>query len=138
MELDDLIHEKITKLCKNGDDLIEKEQYDEAIVQYNLALDLLPYPKKDWEASTWIYSAIGDAFFMKEDYINSSKCFYDALNCPDGTVNPFILLRLGQSLFELGYEKKAKEYLLKAYMVEGIRVFSNEDDKYKDLIMDII
>lgn len=138
MELDDLLHEKITELCKSGDDLIEKEQYDEAIVQYNFALDLVPYPKKDWEASTWIYSAIGDAFFMKEDYKNSSNCFYDALNCPDGIVNPFILLRLGQSLFELGDEKKAKEYLLKAYMIEEIQIFSNEDDKYKDLIMDII
>ena len=138
MELDNLLYEKIMKLCNDGDHLSEQERYDEAITQYNLALDLVPYPKKDWEASTWIFSAIGDAFFMKNDYKNSSNCFYDALNCPDGKVNPFILLRLGQSLFEMGDEKRAKEYLLKAYMVEGIQIFSNEDDKYLNLLKGII
>lgn len=63
---------------------------------------------------------------------------YNALNCPSGISNPFILLRLGESLFECGEMDKAKEYLLRAYMIEGYKIFFNEDDKYFELIVDMV
>ncbi len=138
MELDERLYEKITDLCDEGEGLLEEGLYEKALTKYKKALDLLPLPKEEWEASTWIYSAIGDTYFLKKDYKTASTYFYNALNCPDGISNPFILLRLGQSLFEIRDLEKSKEYLLKAYMLEGYNIFNDEDDKYINLILDII
>lgn len=138
MILDDKLYRKIVDLCNDGDDLIEDDNYNEAIVKYKAALDLVPLPKNKWEASTWIYTALGDTYFLKEDYIRASEYFYNALNCPEGISNPFVLLRLGQSLYESCEFSKAKEFLLKAFMVEGVRIFNAEDEKYLELIIDLI
>lgn len=48
----------------------------------------------------------------------------------NGYHNPFILLRLGQSFLENNDTKQAKEFLLRAYMLEGENIFEEEDEKY--------
>ncbi|MED4402852.1 hypothetical protein ABET41_16005 [Metabacillus fastidiosus] len=121
-----------------GNDFVEKGQVNKAIESYIEALDLVPLPKNDWETSTWIYTALGDTYFYDCDYEMAKNNFYNALNCPNGGSNPFIILRLGESLFECGEIDKAKEYLLRAYMLEGYKIFFNEDDKYFELIVDMI
>jgi tetratricopeptide (TPR) repeat protein len=138
MELQDDLYEEILSLCSDGDNLVEESRFDAAIEIYLKALDLVPDPKNNWEASTWIYTAIGDTYYIKGDYEASKNYFFEAINCPDGIENPFILLRLGESLYELNEFVKAKEYLLKAYMLEGNEVFQDENEKYLKLIIDII
>lgn len=138
MELDDKIHAKIVQLCEEGDSLIDEEEFDKAIEKYSMALELVPSPRSYWEASTWIYTALGDAYFLNDDYEMAKSNFYNAINCPDGTSNPLIQLRLGESLFECGEFDKAREHLLKAYMLEGYKIFEEEEDKYFELIKDII
>ncbi|MER2169627.1 MAG: hypothetical protein ABS938_03230 [Psychrobacillus psychrodurans] len=138
MELDDKIYAQIIRLCEEGDSLIDEEEFDKAIEKYSNALELVPLPKTDWEASTWIFTALGDTYFINEDYDMAKNNFYNALNCPDGFSNPLILMRLGESLFECREWEKAKEYLLKAYLLEGYKIFNEEDDKYFELIRDII
>ncbi|GGA28702.1 hypothetical protein GCM10011384_17680 [Psychrobacillus lasiicapitis] len=59
---------------------------------------------------------------------------FNAINCPDGIENPFIMLRLGETLYELGDVNKAKDYLLRAYILEGYSIFENEEEKYFDVI----
>ncbi|MCY8232264.1 tetratricopeptide repeat protein [Priestia endophytica] len=138
MELNDKVYNQIVQLCDIGNALIEKGQVDKAIESYTEALDLVPLPKNEWETSTWIYTALGDSYFYNGNYELAKSHLYNALNCPDGASNPFILLRLGESLFECGELDKAKEYLLRAYMLEGYKLFFDEDDKYFQLIMDMI
>ncbi|MEO3943987.1 tetratricopeptide repeat protein [Gorillibacterium sp. CAU 1737] len=138
MELDDQAYKRIVQLCKEGDTFVEMGQLAAAIESYTAALDLVPLPKNDWETSTWIYSALGDAYFYMKDYENAKNQFYHALNCPDGVSNPFLLLRLGESLYECGDLEKAKEYLLRAYLLEGYKIFFNEEDQYFKLILDLI
>lgn len=138
MKLDNMVHKKIEELSQEGNILMENNKFDEAIEKFNAAIALVPSPKSEWEASTWLYTAIGDAFFLKKDYKNAKDSFYNALNCPKGLSNPFILLRIGQSLFECKELDKAKEFLLKAYMLEGTGVFNDEDEKYIELIKEII
>jgi len=48
------------------------------------------------------------------------------------------MLRLGESLYELGEVNKSKEYLLRAYILEGYSIFYSEDDKYFQVIKDEI
>jgi tetratricopeptide (TPR) repeat protein len=138
MELEEKLYHTVVKLCEDGDNLLDDEKYHDAIKKYQTALDLIPSPKTDWEASTWIYTAIGDAYFLAEDYPMAKEHFYNALNCPDGISNPLILLRLGESLLECNEVEKAKDFLLRAYMVEGEKIFEEEDKKYFNLIKPII
>ncbi|NLW46056.1 MAG: hypothetical protein GXY86_01770 [Firmicutes bacterium] len=138
MELEDQLHAEIISLCSEGDQLVEINKYNEAIEKYIKALNLIPEPKTDWEASTWIYTALGDTCFINGNFVESKDYFYDAINCPGGMDNPFIILHLGESLFELGDLEKAKEYLMKAYMLEGYDVFDCEDEKYYLMIKNLI
>ncbi|MFJ7973568.1 tol-pal system YbgF family protein [Psychrobacillus sp. NPDC096389] len=134
MELHDELYERIVSLCSQGDDLVNSFEFENAIKMYLKALDLVPEPKQNWEASTWIYTALGDTSYMNKDYDASKHFLFNAINCPDGIENPFIMLRLGETLYELGDVNKAKEYLLRAYILEGYSIFENEDDKYFDVI----
>lgn len=138
MKLNEGTHKQIIKLCNEGNRLFENEHFDQAIPKYNNALNLVPSPKNQWEASTWIYTALGDSYFFKKNFEKATNFFYEALNCPDGLKNPFILLRLGESLFECDEIYKAKNFLLKSYFLEGEDIFAGEDKKYFDLIKDII
>ncbi len=58
MELADHIYDKIKALSEKGNELINTDQFDAAVVKFNEALDLVPEPKTDWKASTWLYAAI--------------------------------------------------------------------------------
>ena len=138
MELKSELYQKVTELCEEGDKFFEDDNYNAAVLKYNEALEILPFPKNDWEASTWIYTALGDTYYMKKNYKLATECLYNALNCPDSLDNPFVNLRLGQSLYEIREFSKAKEYLLRAFMIEGYSIFNGEDNKYFELIEDII
>lgn len=136
--LDDELYEKIQQLCEVGDELAEDEKYSKAIEKYTQALELLPEPKYIYEAASWIYTAIGDSLYLAEDFENATDNFQQALKCEGGLGNPFIVLRIGECFYELGNTQKAKEYLIQAYMIEGEDIFSEEDEKYFDLIKDMI
>jgi tetratricopeptide (TPR) repeat protein len=137
-EIEDHIYNEIEALSEEGNLLAEKGNYDSAIEKFKEAFSLVPDLKKEWETSTWLLTSIGDMYFFKNDFDSASKFFYDALNCPDGIENPFINLRLGQSLMELGQIQMSKEYLLRAYMIEGKEIFEEEDQKYFSLIEDLV
>lgn len=134
MELDDNTHQQITRLSEQGDVFAENSAFDKAIKQYQDALKLLPDPKNQWEASTWLYVAIGDAFFYATNYKEAYNNFMNALNCPDALDNPFIHLRIGQSLYHLESYDKAIDSLLKAYMLDGEEIFEDEDSIYLDFL----
>jgi len=138
MSMDDKIYNKIQELCECGDDLTDLEQYEDAIEKYTQALNLIPEPKYYYEASTWVYTAIGDALFYLENYSHALNMFQEALKCPDGIGNPFVLVRIGECFFETDCLDNAKNYLLQAYMVEGEEIFENEDEKYFEVIKDLI
>ena len=134
--LADNVYEEITKLCSKGDLEAENGEYSKAITYYRQALEKVPDPKTDWEASAWIYAALGDACWFMGDYETAKDYFYDAYNCSDGA-NPFILLRLGQALAECDANEKAREFLLRAYVLMP-EVFEGEDDKHYNIIKDLI
>jgi tetratricopeptide (TPR) repeat protein len=137
-ELDDKTYESVKTLSEQADALVENDELETAIATYEQALGLIPEPKTNWEASTWLYASIGDTYFFLEDFEKAASNMYNALNCPDGHTNAFIYLRLGESQLELGERKKARENLLRAYMLEGAEIFEEEDPKYKQVIQDLI
>jgi tetratricopeptide (TPR) repeat protein len=130
MSLDDSIHDEITKLCEQGDSLVKSGDFRGALRLFHRSWKLLPEPKEDWDASTWILTAIGDAHFFLGDFQNVIAALSNAVHCPNGLGNPFVHLRLGEAAFELGQMDRAKDELTRAYMGAGRDIFANEDPKY--------
>ena len=110
------------------------KEWDKALKQYNEALNLIPDPKNNWKASTWLYVAIGDVYYYDKQYNETINYMNEALKCPEGLGNQYINLRIGESYFELEEWSNAKKYLIEAYIVEGTDIFEGEPQKYYKLI----
>jgi tetratricopeptide (TPR) repeat protein len=138
MNIDDSIYKEIQILCERADKMVESDNYVGAIEEYGRALSLVPEPKSDWEASGWIYCALGDVNFMLGNYDEALNYLFEVLKCPDEIGNPFVLLRIGQCFYEKKAIREAREYFIQAYMVEGVDIFEDEDDKYIKCIEDLL
>lgn len=134
MELDQRIYREICDLSQEGNQYLDVDNFELAEKKYLEALNLIPKPKTEWEASTWLYVALGEVYFFASKYLEAIPFFNEALKCPEGLGNPLINLRMGQCYYELENYDFAKEHFLKAYMVEGKEIFEGEDDKYIKLV----
>lgn len=128
--LDDLVFRNIELLCAEADALANKGKHEKALAKYETAWVLLPEPRVKWEAATWILGAIGDIQFRKRNFASAVEALQDAMHCPNALGNPFLHLRLGESLFEMGQPHQAMDELTRAYMGAGREIFDNEDPKY--------
>lgn len=133
-ELPDSIHEEIKRLCAAGDALAEERQFSAALKEYWAAWELLPEPKFDWQAATWILGTIGDVNFHSGDYAAGRNNLNNAMICPGGLGNPFLHLRLGQCQFELGNMDLAADDLARAFLDQGNAIFRGEDAKYVEFV----
>ncbi|MGF1911903.1 tetratricopeptide repeat protein [Vibrio kasasachensis] len=136
--LDQDTYNKISSMSAYGDKLVESNRFEDGINKYKEALSLVPKPHEEWEASTWLYVAIGDARFLQKDFQKALKCFINAIACPNGLGNPFIHLRLGQCYFEVDNNKAAEDELMRAYMGGGKEIFDEDDSKYFSFIKPLI
>lgn len=129
-ELNAELLERIEVLCEQGDALAGDGDYGPALVNYWRAFDLLPDPKTDWEAGTWILAAVGDACFFSGDFEAGRDNLSAAMHFPGAIGNPFLHLRLGQCQYELGNLDRAADELLRAYTLVGQQLFEEEDPRY--------
>ncbi|MFC4159349.1 tetratricopeptide repeat protein [Chitinimonas lacunae] len=134
-ELSKSVHAEITEYCISGDALAEQECYEEAVFQYNKAWEMIPEPKNEWEASTWVLAAIADACFFMGKRKSARQALEYAMYCPGGLGNPFLHLRLGQVLFDAGELDKAADELMRAYLGGGGEIFAQEDQRYFDFLV---
>jgi tetratricopeptide (TPR) repeat protein len=137
-ELPDDLYNRIVSYLEKGDNAMEEESYDSALAFYQQALEKVPESKQDWEISLHIYTALGDVSFNLQDFESAVYYYNQALQCPDGTVNGYIWLGLGQSYFETDETDKAKDALMSAYMLEGEEIFEGDNHEYFRLIEDLV
>jgi len=133
-ELGDVIHDEIKRFCAAGDQLADQKKYEEALGQYTKAWELVPEPKSEWEASTWILAAVGDSCFLSGYFSSALEALEYAMHCPNAIGNPFLHLRLGQVLFEKEQLDRAADELIRAYMGAGDEIFLREDPKYIEFL----
>ena len=128
------IKEKLDELAERGNQLEKEEQYEEAILVWEGGLKLIPEPQQFYSETIWFLAAIGDVYFKKELYAKAHGYFDKARGnvSGEGYGNPFIMLRLGECSLEIGDEKNAIEYLLRAYMMEGREIFEPDEDGEDD------
>ncbi len=113
---------------------MEAGDFRTAIQTYGQSFDLLPDPKDQWQAATWLMGAIGDAGFQGAFFVTAREALEFGMACPDGLGNPFMHLRLGQVLFENGELDGAADNLMRAYMGAGVDIFVDEDPKYLEFL----
>lgn len=133
-ELTPQIRMKLEELSEMGNQFEKEERYEEAIQAWQEGLNLIPEPQQFYTESIWFLAAIGDVYFQTGMYSQAHNCFDKARGnvSGEGYGNPFIMLRLGESCLEIGDEKNALEYLLRAYMFEGEDIFEPDDDGKDD------
>jgi tetratricopeptide (TPR) repeat protein len=137
-ELDDTTHARIVDMCERGNARAEAGDLDGAFAAYQQALELVPAPVSEWEAATWIFTALGDVLVQQGRYREAREFLIEAMRCPGAIGNPFIHLRLGQAHLELDEHERAQDELARAYMGGGDELFEGEDPKYKDYIKHIL
>ena len=138
MQLNKSYTEDIERICRAADDFLEEGNIKDAYRKYKEALDIIPNPKTSYETATWIFVSIGDLFFKNKQYEMARDYFFEAKNCPNGVSNPYVLFRLGQSLVETQDNNQAREFLLRAYMLVGDDIFFFLDEKYYNVIKDLV
>ena len=67
-ELPDALYGEVTRLSEEGNQLLEGGQYAEARALWLRAWDLLPEPREEWEAATWLLTSIGDSYFSERRF----------------------------------------------------------------------
>lgn len=134
LELSPEVHAQIVELSALGDALAEVGNWEDAISKYNGAWEIIPEPKSDWEASTWVLAAIADACFFAGYFQSGLDALRYAMVCPGGSGNPFLHLRLGQCALEKNHADEATEHLARAYMLEGRKILETDDSKYFEFL----
>jgi len=138
MDQEDLSEEQqelIDDYSEKGNLAMDNGEYTVAISWFTKAMEVLPEPAGDWEASGWLSASIGDAYFSAGKYKQALENLHSALQIygEGEDANPFVLLRLGETYFELNDHKKATDYLLLAYKMEGEAIFE-EEKKYLNFL----
>lgn len=129
----------IDEYAEEGNTLFDEEKYTQAIKVWLEGLKSLNKPLNAQSEAVWFQTSIADAWFMQGEYGKAYSYLLDAKSnlSGEGYNNPFVLMRFGQCSYELGKED-AVEYLMRAYMLAGEEIFENDDEKYFDLIKELI
>lgn len=118
------------RLFAEGEALADAERDAEALARFEAAWAALPDPKEDQEPAVRVLAAIADCHFLLGDWAGCRDAIQDAFECGADVANPFLRLRVGQSLLELGDEAEAANWLVLPYLGEGDALFEGEDPKY--------
>lgn len=133
-ELSPSIEKRIDSICAEADDLFDNELCEEALAKYQEALSILPEPIEDYEPSAWLLSSMGDVYLFMEKYEQALFHYEHAMECVDSEDNPYLHLRIGQSLYELHRDDEAADSLFEAYLIEGLEIFAEEDPAYLEFL----
>ena len=126
--------DQIDTHVESGEELADNGDYAGALANYQTAWELISEPKYDHESAWQLLGAIGDTHFVLGDWQACHDTFQQVIRYIGGEDNPFVRLRLGQSILELGNEREALNWMVPAYLMEGTKLFSDDNPKYLTLV----
>jgi tetratricopeptide (TPR) repeat protein len=129
-ELDPTLYERLLAMNATAERHLARGECKTAARIYLEALDLLPKPIEQWETATWLSGRAANALFMDRQYRAALQELERTMHLPGASENPFLRLRRGQSLYEVGDLEAAKQDLLMAYQLAGETIFESGHPKY--------
>ncbi|MDO5500001.1 MAG: hypothetical protein Q4F67_10015 [Propionibacteriaceae bacterium] len=133
-DLDEAIAAQLDEHVRAGTEELEAGADDAALASFMAGLDLLPEPKHEWVAATWLYASVANIHFEAGRWQEARDNFAAASASPSGIGNAFIQLRLGQAEFELGNMAEAAHHLLYAHMRGPKGLLEDQDPKYHAVV----
>lgn len=129
---------QIRRFCSDGYRLYDKGEYRLALRSFYQGWLTIPKPQTDYQEAGWVLTAIGDTYFRLKQYEQGVESLISATHCPGGDQSPFLYMRLGQCLWDLGRDNEARKYLFKAYRLnQGSSLLEQEDKRYIKAIADL-
>lgn len=130
-ELPYSLYAEVERLSSEGNEFADASDFQQALSRFQAAWQVLPEPRGSWSAGLWLLVSIGDMWFQLRRYPEGREALMTAMKFyAEAPGNPFIRLRLGQCMFELGENREAANWLAGAFISEGMRLFGGEDPKY--------
>jgi hypothetical protein len=118
------------RLFNMGEDFTDAQEDEAALRCFSAAWDALPEPRDEQEPAVRILAAAADCQFHLGRWAECRAAVQHAFRCGANVANPFLRLRLGQALYELGDEREAANWLVPAYLSDGRSLFEDDDPKY--------
>lgn len=118
------------RLFAEGEAWADEELDDEALASFQSALAALPPSPEEHPLAIQIVAAIADSHFHLSKWNACVDAVQLAFRWGAALDNPFLRLRLGQALFELGDIQEAHNWMVPVYLMDGLRPFDGEDPKY--------
>jgi hypothetical protein len=127
---------ELERFIDEGEAFIDGKQFPDALARFQAAWDVLPQPKTEQEPAVRLMAAIADCHFHLQNWEACHEAMQHALRCGASVADPFLRLRLGQSMYELGNEREAANWLVPVYLTEGRAPFAYDDPKYLEFFRD--
>jgi tetratricopeptide (TPR) repeat protein len=127
------ICDEVKRLGNEANARMDEGRYVEAIALFRRGIEILPRPRHRWPEAEWFLAGIGDALWFLGLHLNAVPVWRDILLL-NGLGNPFVHLRRGQTLYELGNHGEAANELMRALLLGGEPLFEEEPRKYWDFI----
>ncbi|MBP8033041.1 MAG: tetratricopeptide repeat protein [Bacteroidia bacterium] len=124
-----------------------QEKYIEAVKKYQEAISTLPLPVEQWKYIWVLLVSVSENYWLNAKFNDGKDGGYqEALDVYQQIMqielaigDPSYHSKIGQIRYELGQFEKAKDELLRAYLIKGMYEFSYMyDPKYFELIRPII
>lgn len=131
---DDVADDPLRALCREADRLFWSLDYAQAARLYTQARDLLPPELDRSETAAWLETMIGDAYLLDGQLERARHAYQRAFDLADAPDNPYLLLRLGQTAFDLGDVDQARAHLARAWELGGPDLFDEEEPRYRALL----
>ena len=133
-DLEPELKEKVVPLCQKGIEQAEIERYEASNRTFSKVYVLLPEPKPEWKAYTWLIASMADNHYELKEHQKAMDYFNEAVQLDEAyQSNAFVKMRIGQCLLELGNSSEAEVKLKSALEMGGEEIFEDEYVKYKKL-----
>lgn len=109
-----------------------------AFDQFVEALNLLPDPREQWNATAWLLVAMGENAIRAGSFEAADAPLADAMWSPGTIGNPWVHLRRGQVFYHQGNMERAADELARAYMGGAREIFEGQDPKYFALVEQVL
>ena len=121
-------------MCEKGMEQAEIERYMPSNRTYTKVYELLPEPKHEWKAYTWLLASMADNHYELKEYQEGLRLLDEVLERDEEyKENAYIRMRRGACQFEILGKNAAEQELKIAYEMGGDEVFEDEYTRYKKL-----